>query len=277
MDILTAKEARDYDHIIAQSAGREPAACRSATEAHAVGKAYEKKHAFSQSLPWYIQSYQLDPRDERFGMAAGVCLACRKYDTLRELCDMNINDTDGYFYRASRYELALRDGGSQEEQIAAIEAFLDVQYEESYMLRLAMLYLENEREKEAGRLCKKVVRLFIDTKGALYAKALADAIKAGDGLRFIHENPWLEDNVFKHLSFDPAQPAPEDVTLRQPAASRPEAAPAGNGIRGLFGKKDKAAPKKDKISPIVEKSMEDVVGMNGLRSTEHILIVSSRL
>ena len=71
MDILSAKEARDYDSIIRESAAFAPEQCSSAREAHAVGKAYEKKQAFTQSIPWYVQSFSLDPSDERFGMIAG--------------------------------------------------------------------------------------------------------------------------------------------------------------------------------------------------------------
>ncbi|MBQ9540844.1 AAA family ATPase [Ruminococcus sp.] len=282
MDILSAKGEKDYDRIIEAGACMRPEACSSKSEAHAIGKAYEKKCAFGQCLEWYMRSYELGGSDEELGMIAGVCLACGKYDELRSFLDNGNADPDGYYYRAARYELALRTGGSAEEQIQALENFIDVQYEESYMLRLASLYLEQGSDKAAGKLCKKIMRLYIDTDGALYAKDLADAIKAGEGLAFVHEKAWLKDKVFKHISFDLSAKPMEDIRIGRAAVSteKPmnanrvtvsEEKPKTEGGEGrklpLFGKKsaDKTA-KKDRISPIVEKSMKNVVGMGELKT-----------
>ena len=267
MDILSAKEARDYDSIIRESAAFAPEQCSSAREAHAVGKAYEKKQAFTQSIPWYVQSFSLDPSDERFGMIAGVCLVSGQYERLRELLALPQADPDGYYYNAAQYELAFRTGAPAEAQIAALERFLDVQYEESYMLRLAALYLEADREKEAGRLCKKVTRLFPDTPAAAYAAALQQAVKDGTGADYVRQNPWLNDEVFKHLSFDPSQPLPEDIQIgstQQNAVPRMTASAAA-GKPAEPPKKEKEKEKKQKIAPLVENSMKGVIGMESLR------------
>lgn len=270
MDILSAKEARDYDSILRENASRTPEQCDSAREAHAAGKAYEKKQAFTQSIPWYVQSFRLDPSDEVFGMIAGVCLVSRQYAQLQEYFALPQADPEGYYYNAAKFELAFRTGASLDEQIAALERFLDIQYEESYMLRLAALYLEAERDKEAGRICKKVTRLFPDTTADAYASALLQAIKNGSGLHYARQNPWLEDEIFKHLSFDLSQPLPEDIAF---GAAQPEAVPHMTASAEAYRIPEQPAeqPKKEKekkpkIAPIVLNSMKGVVGMETLKS-----------
>ena len=274
MDILAAKEARDYDSIIRESASRSPEQCSSAREAHAFGKAFEKKQYFSQSIPWYVQSFVLDPSDERFGMIAGVCLVSGQFARLEECFALPQADPDGYYYNAAKFELAFRTDAPAEEQIAALERFLDVQYEESYMLRLAALYLDAGREKEAGRLCKKVTRLFADTTAAAYAAALVQAVKDGTGQEYVRQNPWTQDAVFKHLSFDRSQPLPEDIPFGtgQPAAAVPRmTASAADAAAPEKPAKSEDPPKKEKekkqkIAPIVEKSMKGVIGMEELKA-----------
>ena len=278
MNILTAKEEKRYDEIIEASSAMNPRECNSKAEAHAVGKAYEKKNVFSKSIDWYIRSYELGASDEEFGMIAGVCLACGNYSKLREVLNSIIADTEGYYYRAACYELALRTGESAEKQIEALENFLDVQYEESYMLRLAMLYIENDRNKEAGKLCRKIGRLFNETEAASYAKNLADAVTEGNGAEFIRRNPWLKDQVFKHVSFDLDQPSLKDITIGASVSisnESPEKRTPDSGRKfSFFGsgsekkKADgKSGEKKDRISPIVEKSMADIVGMEELKKS----------
>ena len=72
-----------------------------------------------------------------------------------------------------------------EREIETIETFLDVQEEESYMLRLATLYLQAGRNKEAARLCKKMRRLFVNGASVDYADNLLEAIKEDKGLEYV--------------------------------------------------------------------------------------------
>lgn len=251
MDMLAPKDEKDYDKIMRDSAALSPAQCTSAREAHIIGKAYEMHGAFSSSIPWYVQSFLLEPSDERFGMIAGVCLAAGNYETLQEYLALPQADTEGYYYNAARYELAFRTGASDEEQIAALERFLDIQYEASYMLRLTSLYLEAGRDKDAERLCKKVMRLFPDhTQASSYASDLRTAIKAGTGLEAVRQNPWVKDDVFMHLTFDLSKPVPAG-NASAPAPEKTADPP----------KKDK----KPKIAPIVENSMQGIIGIEALK------------
>ncbi|MBQ9905551.1 MAG: AAA family ATPase [Oscillospiraceae bacterium] len=264
MNIPAPKDEKDYDRIMRDSAALSPAQCTSAREAHIIGKAYEMHGAFSDSIPWYVQSFLLDPSDERFGMIAGVCLAAGKYEKLEEYLTLPQADTEGYYYNAALYELAFRTGSSAEAQITALERFLDIQYEASYMLRLASLYLETDQQKEAERLCKKVMRLFPDhTQASSYASDLRTAIKAGTGLEAVRQNPWVKDDVFMHLTFDLSKPLPEDVRIApSPASSAAETTAPAPDKTAEPPKKDK----KPKISPIVENSMQDIIGMETLKA-----------
>ncbi len=284
-NILEYGRNKEYDKVIQVAGSLCPEDCSSANEALTIGTAYEQLQAFSQSLPWYRRSHRLNPEDEVFGMMAGVCLATKNLEQLKECLSIPTADRDGYYYRATEYELVYRTGADNEEQIVTLERFLDIQAEESYMLRLATLYLEMGRDKEAGRLCKKAMRLFINGKAVEYAEELLSHIKAGDGQAFVRENPWLTDSVFHHVSFDLQAPAKQDVHI--PSATKADVTPSAvaTGEAGIsfgkslgFGKKDTKdssqdkKDKKDKISPIVEKSLEGVVGMQELkRSLNSIL------
>lgn len=296
--VLALKNARKYDEIIDIALEMNCQECNSAEVAHAVGKAFEKKSAFSQSIPWYVRSYEISQTDEELGMAVGVSLTVKDFQTVQMLLDKAEDIYEGYYYAAGRYELAFRTNAGIENEISALQAFLDIQEEESYMLRLASLYLELGKEKEAGRICKKVIRLFIGGEAVEYAEKLQNEIKAGNGLSFVKNNPWVIDNVFKHLSFDLTASDVKDVRIEPKSGNSPDT--DKDDIRDLSAKiieqtarmesesskekksgglsatiarlgahsaekKEERKERKDKISPIIEKCMENVVGMHELK------------
>ena len=294
--IIDLKNEKKYNEVLRLASSLTPDACTNSEVAHAVGKAYEKKNGFSQCIPWYIRSFELNPSDEALGMIIGVCLAIGNCDKAEEVLNKVGDDSDGYYYRAGRYQLALRKNAGADAEIEALEAFLDFQEEESYMLRLATLYAQNDQEREAGRLCKKMGRLFISGKSVDYAEELQKAIKEGNGTAYIQNHPWHDDYVFKHLSFDPAAPllkdetvsVPEEVPAPAAPVTAPAVAPAAapeapkkdrsfipkllqelGGGKSAESKAAPAAPKKEtnKISPIVEKCLEGVVGMQELKTS----------
>lgn len=312
IDIL--KKQKDYDEIIRLAKTMSPETCDSSEMAHAIGKAYEKKQVFSQSIPWYIRSYELNPSDEALGMVVGVSLAIGWYDTVKEILEREDAYKEGYYYCAGKYELAFRTGAGIERETEEMEAFLEIQDEESYMLRLAILYLQAGREKDAERLCRKIGRLFIGGEAVDYATELQEQIKAGTGLEYVKEHPWYNNHIFKHLSFDLSLSFPEDVVIEKKSA--PDAVhlfeyadrceimgahaesskDAQEDVQGEsqnekgkkfnlaetiakinsqiadekreegVEKKDKKE-KKDKIAPVVDKCLQDVVGMQELRVT----------
>ena len=85
----------------------------------------------------------------------------------------------GYYYRAAVYELGHIEKKPLQKQIEDIQAFLDEQEDENYMLYLAADYVEAGEEKKASKLCKKLIRLFQNGESVEYAKRFLDAI--GDG------------------------------------------------------------------------------------------------
>ncbi|MCR5321530.1 MAG: AAA family ATPase [Lachnospiraceae bacterium] len=292
------KNAKNYDEIIKISMSTTPAEVSAYEDAHAIGKAFEKKNAFSQCLPWYERAYAISGTDEALGMVFGIAFALGRLDVVEKYMSPEADQGFGYFYHAGKYQMAFRKGLGAEAEIKALEAFLDIQYEESYMLRLANLYVLNQQEKEAGRLCKKMGRLFINGETVDYAEALLEAIKEDRGLAFVQEKPWVKDQVFKHLSFDLGAPSVEDVHIdgasveTAPTASKntqvsggsneTPAQPSGagqaageataekkTGLGATLAKmSDAAKAKKDdkeKIAPIIEKSLADVVGMQDLK------------
>ena len=70
-------------------------------------------------------------------MALGICFVVKDYDTVRKLLDKAKTIYEGYYYAAGCYELAFRTNAGVDKEIEALERFLDIQEEESYMLRLS--------------------------------------------------------------------------------------------------------------------------------------------
>ena len=260
------KANKQYEDIIEASFSIDLKSCDSAEIAHAIGKAFEKMNAFSKSKDWYIRSYELSPSDEALGMIIGVCLAYGNYSDAEKVLE-NAEDKEGYYYKAGRYEIALRTNAGIEDEIEKLEEFLDIQEEETYMLRLINLLVLSGREKEAGRLCKKMGRLFISGKTVDYADNVLEQIKCGNGLSYVNSNLWTEDNVFKHVSFDLSIKPMEDVPYESSKKNAlAETIAKINEMEPLC--KEKKKEKKndiDKIAPIIEKSLEGVIGMHELR------------
>lgn len=257
--IANLEREKKYSEILALVRGLSPADCRSADMACAVAAASAAQQAFSAAADWYERCYALSPSDEALGMALDILLAMGQYDRAARLLDRADAFAEDYYYRAGRYQLAFRQNAGAEAEMEALEAFLDVQEEESYMLRLATLYVCHGREREASRLCRKMGRLFISGKAVDYANALQEQLRQGSGGEFVQANPWHDDHVFAHLSFDPAAPLLKDApqVLPEPAPKAP--APQVP--------KPAKKPKEDRISPIVTACMKDVVGMSELRSS----------
>ncbi len=285
--LLELEKSNNYDEIIKISSNKIPAEFTSYEEVHAIGKAFEKKNAFSQCIPWYERGYELGKTDEALGMLLGVCFATAKLDAAEEYI-AKATDLGGYYYNAGKYQLAFRKNKGAQAEIAALEGFIDVQYEETYMLRLATLYVLNDEEKSATKICRKIGRLFLSGEAVDYANRLIDAIKAGNGKQFIHANPWKTDNVFKHLTFDLSLPAQLDTKVSivsnsndNSAVTKPqfvevpaedtmeEKKPSGLAatIAGMAKSKVEKKETKDKIAPIIEKSLADVVGMEELKQS----------
>ena len=283
--ILGLKNSKNYDEIISLASGMNPEDCSSVEVSHAIGKAYEKSNKFSQSIPWYVRSYELSETDEALGMALGICFAINDFDNAQKLLDKAKNIYEGYYYSAGCYEIALRTNAGIDQEIEALEKFLDIQEEESYMLRLATLYLKADREKEANRVCKKLIRLFINGEAVDYAEGLQAAIKEGSGLDYVTKNPWVKDNVFKHLSFDlnsssvkSAKIVPVNLSMinetkesfKDLVADKAPVSKSNSGDGILSGiissgiKESNKKEEKENISPVVEKCMADIVGMHEL-------------
>ena len=293
--LIALKNADKYREIIDKTFDMKPEECQSLTIAYIIAKAYEKESAFSQSLKWYKRNFELNESDETLGMVVGVALAIANYSVVSEMLEKAIELQYDYYYSAAKYELAFRTQQGIDAEIEALEKFLDIQEEESYMLRLANLYVVSGLEKEAGRLCKKMRRLFINGKSVEYAEELLQAIKDGSAKEYVLKNPWKENYVFKHISFDLTVPpmVDKEIKLEQPQTviieeketveSNVQADKATEGKNGgiaamiaklenLGGahKKEEKIEKKDKkekIAPIVEKNLEGIVGMQELRST----------
>lgn len=264
--ITTLEREKRYAEILVLTKGLIPTDCDSADMAQAIAAACVDQQQYTTAADWYIRSYSLDPSDEGLGMALDMLLATGQYDRADALLKADDVDTDGYYYCAGKCQMAFRQNTDHRVQMEALEAFMDIQEEESYMLRLAMLYVCNGREKEASRLCRKIRRLFINGKAVDYATTLQEQIQQEQGAAFVEGQPWYDDCVFAHLSFDPSAPVYEDAVISNPIPTEKEA-PAQQLQVPRPGLKLPKVAKEDRIAPIIEECLKDVIGMQELRKS----------
>ena len=279
--IATLSHEKNYLKILELVKDMTPAQCNSADMAQAVAAAWADQRVYTAAADWYCRHFALEESDEALGMAVDLLLATGQLSRAQQLLQHSEQFAEEFYYRAAQVQLAFRQNADMESQIEALEAFLDIQEEESYMLRLATCYIRADREKEAGRLCRKIGRLFISGKAVEYAAALQEQLRAGSGADFLRANPWYADDVFPHLSFDPAAPMLTDAQFALPTAptsqpapakaAPPAAAPGSAAKSSFFSSGPKSAPKppkpvkEDRIAPIVEGCLKDVIGMQELR------------
>ncbi|MBE5949634.1 MAG: AAA family ATPase [Lachnospiraceae bacterium] len=276
--ILVLMQGKQYNQILEQARGMAPEQCEVAEVATAIGKAYEKTGDFSSAGAWYKRGYHLTKEDEVLGMFMGVTLANGDYVEAEIVLDKVEEAERGFYYWAACYEIARKTDKSNDRQIATLEEFLDVQQEENYLLRLAMLYVEEGRDKEASKLCKKISRLFINGEAVDYAETLLEQIKAGNGREFISSVPWEKGNVFKYLSFsDKEIPARSEEKVVQSTENRElDEDKLSSRDKEILKEvledgaesesKNKEKLKEEKISKMVESCFEGVVSMKELKT-----------
>ncbi len=238
--ILALNGNKKYKEILKIAKELTPDSCENSDVWYAVGKAYEEEGMYQKAIPWFLKCYQLSGADEELGMVLGVALAAKEYDTTEKILESVDEFERGFYYWAAKYELLRKNNQDMQEQIEALEQLLDMQDDDNYLLRLAMLYLKTEREKDAKKVCKRIERLFLNGESVDYAKELAKAIKDGSALSYINEKPWVKGNVFKHLTF---QEISGPKIVKQVEIKEPES----------------------KVSSVVESCFEDVVGMEELK------------
>jgi len=285
--ILTYYHGKNYNQIIECAKSLQPEQCDSTEVLCAVGEAYEKNKDFRNAMTWYEAAYSLSKNDEVLGMYLGIAFVLDENALVKSVLEQVDEGARGLYYWAAVYELERKTNDDRELQITALQELQEVQSEPNYLLRLAMLYLEEEREKEAARICKKIIRLFLSGEEVEYAKELQDAIKDGTAATYITERPWVKGNVFKHLSFaenDTAAAVDGGVVQNADTAELGTAVDETAGglnkdemeiVQEFLNSCDSGADGEDsakkgkkneeKIPAIVESCFEDVVGMRELK------------
>lgn len=245
--ISALEREKKYADIVALTKDLSPTGCDSLDIAHAAATAHWEQQRYAFATQWLLRAFALDPSDEALGMALDMLLATGQVERADELLQQAEEFEGGYYHTAGKCQLAFRKHLPLDEQIAVLEDFVGSYEEESYMVYLVTSYISNGQERESARLCRKIPRLFVNGKAVEYAVAVQESLKQGQGENFVQENPWYEDCIFPHLSFDPNAPIYKDV-LVQTKPAKPE-------------------PQKDRIAPIIEKCLENVIGMAELRTS----------
>ena len=252
-EVIELKMQNKYDEIINIAESLNIDECDSSEMAHIFGKAYEKQKCIDKSVDWFLKSYELDTCDQKLGMLIGVSLAAKKYDFLQsklEKIERNSNEK-GFYFLAGKYQLIYRNNLQIDQEIEALEEFLRYYSEVSYMIRLAILYVNANREKDATKVCKKISRLYMSGDEVDYANGLLESIKARNAKEFIQKNKYVNDNIFKYLSF----------TNESSEANYYVEYKKKNNITTNINN----SHKNRELLPIIENSFSNIIGMKDIK------------
>lgn len=217
------------------------------------GKAYASQKDFLNAALCYEEYYQSEKTDEVLGILIDAVLVTNNYQKATEILDIVEEENQGIYYWSAKYEIARKTGKSNEELIEILENLNDFQDEENYLLRLAMHYLLEGRDKDARKLCKRIERLFLNGESVDYSKSLLNEIKNGTGREFVENHPWIHGNIFEHLTFADLS---ENIDIRDVD---------NESENTVVEKVDTKKKISNQIIPVVESCFEDIVGMQELK------------
>ena len=268
--IIKYKRENNYREIARLAKTETPESQTSPDIVFAVAEAYENLRSYTKSIAWYRKYCDLEPSEEAYGFLIDVCFGNHDYQKIQDILkQMEEAGYTGYYYRAAVYELGHIEKKPLQKQIEDIQAFLDEQEDENYMLYLAADYVEAGEEKKASKLCKKLIRLFQNGESVEYAKRFLDAIGDGKAKDFLKQDIWEASGVYKHLKEEkPTEEKPLEKPSERPLEkSSEEDAPAVKSRKSLadvLGMQKKKKKEEDTLPKPIEKHMEEIVGMKEL-------------
>lgn len=247
-----------YNNVVELSKEINPNSCNSSEVAFAIGYSYQVT-AKSEGIIWLRRSLEIDKTDEQLGKVLSVLFNSNNNEEAVTILDA-VEDIYGYYYLAGKVEICVRSNCDLNEQCESFENFLEEHFEDNYMARLATLYLECDKTRDAKKTCRKIIRLVGDSDSTEYAKQMISSIENDDVESFLISNNWPFKSVFVQNNNG------IDDSVRQEDAE--------DIIQAVTNENQFDSTNEFSISDAINISTETVVGMQELKNSLNTILNS---
>ncbi len=161
-----------------------------------VAEAYFKNENYSSSIEWYKKALALSWEEVAAVNLVEIYIRTNDAMGLEELTE--ILDKEGIYEATAalaRYEYARCTKADEDELIAKLHEYISQEYNESYMLLLAELYIRNNDEAAAINILKDMQRLFPTGLYMQRVSALQEALHNNAAQSYIEKNS-IENELY---------------------------------------------------------------------------------
>ena len=296
-DIRELYQKNKYDEIVAEVSGKDINVFSDEMDIYRVGRAFQLTGELENSIKWFEKLTIVNPVEESYRRYLEVVLNKEDFEQLKRiLSEMETKSFLSDYYYAAKYEMEKKNGATKAVLIDILSEMIKSYKNAHYMITLAVLYIQNEQPKEAGKVLRKAVRLFDGDKSIAYGRDLLEAISAGTENEFISKNNYAGDGLFEYIDVEAKIKETKAAKKREQVSSiiygkketekkaeKEETAVSNRTLLQSLGIKPKKKEKKVDITipDSVVKSMRDIVGFKEIEemlSAFHTLtrVMSSR-
>ncbi|MDD6657108.1 MAG: AAA family ATPase [Lachnospiraceae bacterium] len=201
MDIRAFYQQEKYQDIINEAEGKKPESYKDMIEVYRIARSYQHLGLLEKSLPWYKRYISVNSSADSYRRYLEVNLLLGNVTEINKtLAEMENRDFVSDYYYAAKYELLKASGAEKNEIITLLSEFVKEYKIAYYMVQLAMLYINEDNEKDASKILRKVIKLFDGEVAADYARGLADAIENEKGTEYINSVIFSERGLFGEIN-----------------------------------------------------------------------------
>lgn len=284
MDIQKLKALRakeDYKGIIHFGDGIQPEKETEMEQVMIFAEAYEHERQYTMAARWMEAVCRIEPSEESYFILLNLYFGLKDEARLNvTLQAMEEQGYCGYAYQAARYEISKDQHMDSSEQLECIDAFLDEQQEDNYMIERTLLLLQMDEERQAVRTLKKLLRLYQSGKAAEFAQGLLEAAQEDKLEEYVKKHPWKSVSIFsyRNKAMEPAEDSihatgilhETELSVSKNSTSKSttlDSQPEKKekvSLASLFGK-SKKTPEVEEFPMYIEEGMKDIVGLTEVK------------
>jgi len=203
-DIRELYQQGDYEVIVEDISGKNADSFSDENDVYRIGRAFQKIGDYETSLKWFERLTIVNPIEDSYRRYLEVNLKIGNFEKIESiLSEMEKKCFFSEYYYAAKYEKERINGSNVVTLIDILSEMIKENKIAYYMIALAILYVRNDQTKEAGKVLRKVVRLFDGNKSADYAIELSEAIDASKEKTFVDDNKYLGEGLFGIVNVNP--------------------------------------------------------------------------
>jgi SpoVK/Ycf46/Vps4 family AAA+-type ATPase len=272
-DIRELYQEGKYSDIIGSVSEKDMSNYADENDIYRIGRAYQQMGDYESASKWFERLTVVNQIEDSYRHYLEVNLLAGNFQKLQTILDeMEAKNFLSEYYYAAKYEKERIEGVADEKLINTLVEMIKEYKIAHYMITLAVLYVSNDQTKEAGKVLRKVIRLFDGDKAADYALELAEAIEAGREKSFVVEKRYEGEGLFDIVNTEPQKPASEEapelsvIYDKEKEEKKEEKITSNRSLlqsMGIVPKNEKSKKDDDDSTPAaVSKSMEGIVGLS---------------